>query len=593
MKNFRKIFKFAFAMVLACNIGTTFFAQTIRTVGSGGNYTTVASAFSAINNGTLTGTIKLQVISNTTETTTAALNASGTGSANYSSVAIYPTAANLTISGNLAAPLILLDGADNVTFDGRVNRTGSTVALTVENTSVSNVNKTSTFFFCNSAENNTITYCTLKGASSSRDGTGSTFNISNVDASSSGTTVTIPSSPGTSVLELGSIITRQSGTGALAAGSNYVTSIISNTQFTINQTPTTALSAATLRVETIGNGNSGGGVINFGFSIAGNGNDNNTISYCNITNSGGNRPFHGINSVGCQRNSINYSNDGLNIQNCNFYDLFRPATNTQASRNINLFNYTSNVTISGNSFYHTTPFTVTGTSTSLGYSCIFAQINFGNGNVNVTDNFIGGSAPQCGGASNMVFTAVTNQLYGVTLINLAGVGSGSTPTNSSTSTVDRNTIRKISVDYTTLATNPFFVAITTGNNTGRCHIRDNIIGSDSENNSIVISNRSSAGNYVAHGISSGSCPFGGGDSFISGNKIGGIKVDNPSDATKGRSFVAINTSAGCSNAQNLYIRKNIIGSETVANSIDLPNATGASQTILAVLQAKMEIKRSY
>ena len=250
-----------------------FNAQTIRTVGSSGTYATLASAFSAINNGSLTGNIELQVISNTTETTTAALNASGSGSASYSSIAIYPTAANLTISGNLAAPLILFDGADNVTFDGRVNRTGNTVALTVENTSISNVNKTSTFFFCNSAESNIITYCTVKGASSSRDGTGSTFNISNVDASSSGTTITIPSSPGTSVLELGSIITRQSGTGLLAAGTNYVTSIISNTQFTINQTPTTALSAATLRVESLGNGDSGGGVSKFGFSIVGNGYD--------------------------------------------------------------------------------------------------------------------------------------------------------------------------------------------------------------------------------------------------------------------------------------------------------------------------------
>ncbi|MEN9304120.1 MAG: hypothetical protein RL264_2549 [Bacteroidota bacterium] len=570
-------------------ITTSFlFSQTIRTVGSSGNYATLASAFSAINNGSLIGNIELQVISNTTETTTASLNASGSGSANYSNVAIYPTVANVSISGNLAAPLIFFDGADNVTFDGREYRTGSTISLTVENTSASNVNKTSTFFYCNSAENNTITYCTVKGASSSSDGGSTVYypNLSSSNASSSGTTITIPASPGTGILELGSIITRQSGTGVLANGT-YVTSIISNTQFTVNQPPTTPLSGATLRLENSGiGGNSIGGIINFGFSITGNGNDNNTISYCNITNSGGNRPFHGINSVGCQRNSVNYSNDGLKIQNCNFYDLFRPATNSQASRNINLFNYTSNVTISSNSFYHTSPFIVTGTSTAQGYSCIFAQISTGNGNVNVTDNYVGGSAPQCGGASNMVFTAVTNQLYGVTLINLASVGSSSSPTNSSTSTVDRNTIRKISVDYTALATNPFFVAITTGNNSGRCHIRDNIIGSDTENNSIVLSNRNtSATAYQAHGISTGNCPFGGGDTYLSGNKIGGIKVDNPSDATKGRSFVAINTSAGCSNAQNLYIRKNIIGSETVANSIDLPNATGASQTFSGISNA--------
>ncbi len=558
------------------------FTQTIKTIGTSGDYFNLSSIFSAINTGSLTGDIEIQIISNITETTTAALNASGTGSANYSSIAIYPTVANVSISGNLAAPLILFDGADNVTFDGREYRTGSTISLTVENTSASNVNKTSTFFYCNSAENNTITYCTVKGASSSSDGGSSVYypNLSSSNASSSGTTITIPASPGTGILELGSIITRQSGTGVLANGT-YVTSIISNTQFTVNQPPTTPLSGATLRLENSGvGGNSIGGIINFGFSITGNGNDNNTISYCNITNSVGNRPFNGINSVGCQRGGVNYSNDGLSIQNCNFYDLFRPNTNSQTSRNINLFNYTSNVTISGNSFYHTSPFTVTQTSTSQGYSCIFAQISSGNGNVNVTDNYIGGSAPQCGGISNMVFTAaVAGQQYGVTLINLSSIGSSSSPTNSSTSAVDRNTIKRISVDYTILATSPFFVAITTGNNTGRCHIRDNVIGSDSENNSIVISNRNTGAlAYQAHGISSGSCPFGGGDSFISGNKIGGIKVDNPSDVTKGRSFIAINTSAGCSNAQNLYIRKNIIGSETIANSIDLPNATGASQT---------------
>ena len=67
-------------------------AQVTKTVGSAGaNYSTIKMAFDAINAGTITGAITLQVINSTTETSAASLNASGTGSANYSSVTIYPT----------------------------------------------------------------------------------------------------------------------------------------------------------------------------------------------------------------------------------------------------------------------------------------------------------------------------------------------------------------------------------------------------------------------------------------------------------------------------------------------------------------------
>jgi hypothetical protein len=109
-------------------------AQTTRTVGSGGNYTTLRAAFVAINSGTITGAITLQIISGTTETGSNVLNASGAGSANYTSITIYPTGSGYTISGNLASPLIDLNGADNVTIDGRVNATGTAKDLIVTNT---------------------------------------------------------------------------------------------------------------------------------------------------------------------------------------------------------------------------------------------------------------------------------------------------------------------------------------------------------------------------------------------------------------------------------------------------------------------------
>ena len=153
-------------------------ADITKTVGaSGADYTTLKAAFDAINNGTLnTGVITLNIINNTTETASAVLNASGNGSASYTSVSIYPTVSGKTISGNLDAPLIDLKGADNVTIDGRVNAAGSTKNLVITNTSNSTTSGTSTIRLYNGANNNTIKYCTVKG--SSTDGSGGVIFLS-------------------------------------------------------------------------------------------------------------------------------------------------------------------------------------------------------------------------------------------------------------------------------------------------------------------------------------------------------------------------------------------------------------------------------
>ena len=139
--------------------------QTIKTVGtSGADYPTLKGAFDAINAGTITGEIILQVVDNTTESATAVLNASGTGSAGYSSVLIYPTMAGKSISGTINGVLVKLNGADQVTFDGRVNQTGPK-DLTIANASTGT--SASTIQFIGDASNNTIQYCKIKGATKS------------------------------------------------------------------------------------------------------------------------------------------------------------------------------------------------------------------------------------------------------------------------------------------------------------------------------------------------------------------------------------------------------------------------------------------
>ena len=176
-------------------------AQITKTVGaSGADYSTLKGAFDAINAGTLTGSITLQVIASTTETTTAVLNATATGTANYSAVSIYPTSSGLSISGNIAGPLIRLNSARNVTIDGSVNGLGAATDMVISNTSTSTTASTSTLMFYGDAKNNTIKYNSITGSTQATSsgiilfqtfvaGTGNSNNIiSNNNISSAGTT---------------------------------------------------------------------------------------------------------------------------------------------------------------------------------------------------------------------------------------------------------------------------------------------------------------------------------------------------------------------------------------------------------------------
>jgi hypothetical protein len=135
---------------------------------SNGFYTTLKAAFDAINAETQPANdIEVRIHGSTNETASAALNEGA-----WASLTIYPTSAGLSVSGDLVAPLIDLNGADRVTVDGRVNKTGNTASLIIENERVASVSPDHpcALRFVNSAQNNTITYCTLKGSS-----TNSTF----------------------------------------------------------------------------------------------------------------------------------------------------------------------------------------------------------------------------------------------------------------------------------------------------------------------------------------------------------------------------------------------------------------------------------
>lgn len=168
-----------FLLLLLAAASVVAMAKTIKTVGTtGADYATLKAAFDKINDATLVSPIELQIIDNTTEIATASLTKTGV------TVAIYPTVSGKTISGELDASLITLGAGNNnivsnVTIDGRVNQTGSTPDLTIENTS--NGTSARTILFNNGSNgyvtNSKVTYCILKGSSQIAENSGGMIHI--------------------------------------------------------------------------------------------------------------------------------------------------------------------------------------------------------------------------------------------------------------------------------------------------------------------------------------------------------------------------------------------------------------------------------
>ena len=312
--------KFRFLMLLTLTILNlaAYAANETKTIGTtGADYPTLKAAFDAVNNGTLTGNITLQIIANTSElgSASAAINASGMGSANYNSITIYPTIDNLSITGNISNALIDMNGANNVVIDGRVNAVGTTPSLIISNTSTSG-SSTSTIRFVNDASNNIIRYCQLKGSERSTSS----------------------------------------------------------------------------------------GIIFFSTTIFDTGNDNNSINNNIITSSTDtNRPTNAIYSEG----SPGIENNNNTISNNNIFNFF---SRSSSSYGINIYSNSTAFTISNNSFYESTSFIPISSATYW-----FININSSGSGFQIQNNYLGGSAAQCGGTPWIKTNAKNNTFNGITI----------------------------------------------------------------------------------------------------------------------------------------------------------------------------------
>ncbi|MFT3794605.1 autotransporter-associated beta strand repeat-containing protein [Flavobacterium sp.] len=150
-----------------------------------------------------------------------------------------------------------------------------------------------------------------------------------------------------------------------------------------------------------------GGNIWFGSNSALTGNDNNTVSNCNIGPAGANRPSKGIYFSGTLTTGL--ENNNITITNNKIYDVFSSTVN---SADIEIINGSTAVTITNNHFYQTG---VRSIGASVAHSSIRIVNANGNGYV-ITGNTIGYSNSSGTGTSSYVYSGGFNfTLYGISI----------------------------------------------------------------------------------------------------------------------------------------------------------------------------------
>lgn len=287
------------------------------------------------------------------------------------------------------------------------------------------------------------------------------------------------------------------------------------------------------------------------------GNDNNTISNCDIRDrsdvAGGN-PAYLIYSFGTTTTAARY-NSGNQILNNNIYNFWKNGSFCGA---VNLSNGTGdNWVISGNSFYQTLA-NISTSNSSGGWNVIFVNYT-GINNCTISGNFIGGSAPNCGGTPWTSSTSANGALQfpGIRVI----VGS------TAASSIQGNTIANI--DFSTRTSNGAFPFVGILVESGVVNVGDvtgNVIGSSAGTGSINLSFTNN-GFYTIYtrGIDHRA------DGNVQNNTIGSLNLSSSSN----NSVIFEALSYVSAPAANVTISNNIIGSNLTANSIQFASTTFA------------------
>lgn len=284
------------------------------------------------------------------------------------------------------------------------------------------------------------------------------------------------------------------------------------------------------------------GTIDFSTTTGSNGNDNNTISNCQIHDYNGYLQ-NSIVSNGTTTTTARY-NSNITISDNEIYNTY---VNGAICSSILLLNGTSDWTITGNSFYQSTT-----TTPTVGTSWNIINVNTSRANnITISNNYFGGTAAACGGSAWTINGNASNALY---FIRFTTAGS------TTSSNVNGNTIANINFTTTPATTGAgYFSCIAV--ESGLVNIgtgSGNSIGNSTSNGSIILTYKGTADNLINRPIDHRSS----GD--ISNNIIGSIQVGGTNTQTIRLECINyVSTPSGTTN-----ITGNTIGSTTVSNSIE-------------------------
>src|SRR4030095_8216266 len=318
------------------------------------------------------------------------------------------------------------------------------------------------------------------------------------------------------------------------------------------------------------------------------GNDSISIDACDIRDSlglGTGATFaNGIFSSGTTTNYQSYNNYN-SITNCNIYNNFYDIAASTAS--IYLNTGSTSWTISGNSFYQTVPRIL---ATGKLFYNIFSASTVNN-DINITNNYMGGSAHNCGGSPMTVTTTAASLYYAVNLsVGLL-----------IPSSLQGNVVRNLAL--TSNAVTPsttFFRAFSVLGYVNIGNIAGDTVGAPTGNNSIVLTfNGTSTSVQIICMLHTGigdirnniiGSVTSGGNSTAATNQLKGIQMAN---TTPGFTYNVVNNLIGslttpnsmyqtdtlCGNLDRGFVLGNGAGTitnvinNTVANFTDLSTST--------------------
>ncbi len=297
-----------------------------------------------------------------------------------------------------------------------------------------------------------------------------------------------------------------------------------------------------------------GGAVSISTTYAGgSGNDNNTVSYCILSNSNAtntNFAYKLISLIGSTTNN-NIQNSGNQIIN-NYFINFRASGVYVSGGNRDL-------TISDNHFYHN----ATMATSAVIFSPVFiSNLTAGQGqNFTITGNYIGGSDSLCGGAKPTI--ALTSYFQTIYLNCDTAVRSY----------ITNNTINNMLLSSNSASNNYGFISV----NNGTADVTGNTIGSQTDTSALIVNMYvSSLQNIIVFGVLGASASNNYGTLRYTDNVVGGITLRNltAAGAYSGGAPVFSAFEVRGSTGQ-FIIRNNLIGSPNVPNSIKMNTNNGA------------------